>query len=1031
MSVQFHNEDNLLLSASLDYKIFVWDYSELKEKHQKYSGDAKGRKVEMFTGVEVEVKNICEGHEKGVNFASFHPTRSLIASGADDKLIKLWRMSGARAWEMDTLRGHQNNVSCVEFHPKLDILISNSEDRTMKIWDLNRRTCIYTLKKEVDRFWIIATHPTNNYFACGYDRGMAIFKLESEKFASQRLGNQLFYVKNKVLTIEDLSSMESIPQANLEVEGKQVLNNQPKTLYYNIFNPSSHDIIWNYPGEEGNSILVILNKNINKNNNVVQRKIDATKGAVFIAKEKLCVLSKNKSLFIYLFDGRNKKIEWAPKTPIQQIFQATIGKVLIKSNDDILMFDIAARKIVSDMQFSNLSKVYWSENQTLVALCSKNTITIWDKNLKPICIAKESGKFKSGCFDHDNGFIYSTAAHIKYLIVKKATANESSHISGIFKSIDNPVYVSGFAHNTVFYITREGKVVQEKVNTAEYELKVALKRKKINDVIKILKKGQLSGNSVIQYLKEENCADIALLFEKDPKTRFSLALSSGNIQEAYKNATEIKEKDTYLQLASNSLDQGYFNVAEKSYQSIKAFNKLSFFYSAQGCTSKLQKMQSIALELNSKNDAFENSLMLGTIRERVKILMQSGQLALAYASAKAHNLTDLIPVIEEEIRNKEVRFVDDFDSQVKRKAQKAKSLLPWRPVFVENEEFTTLNWPHTMLVQSNVEQKMGEAAPEEQNVGDILSDVRDNKLTEDLLKFDDEDFPKNEGIDDFAVDADIDGDKWGDEIQLDDDEILGDIGGEEAGDPDLADLDKEVNQQETEFFVPPSKSNDPMNQIVANSMIPAHHIAIGNFKEALDLLRKQIGLANPRPLRNIFAFLNSNSKIWIPTLPKLPSIRAILRSQDGSVPVSIINHEFLKKLYKIGFTETTQGNFKDSLIAFQKWVQYAALSTASNSDEEKEIRKLISSWVEYILAMRIELKRRDKALTKTEEENWELAWLMTIWKLHPSHQFLALKNAMNLCYKAQNFITAAHLARSILDLESKGVSRFNNSKLDV
>ena len=111
MSVQFHREDNLILSASLDNKVFVWDYSELKEKHQKYAGDAKGKKIEMFTGVEVEVKNICEGHEKGVNFACFHPNRSLIASGADDKLIKLWRMSGARAWEMDTLRGHQNNVS--------------------------------------------------------------------------------------------------------------------------------------------------------------------------------------------------------------------------------------------------------------------------------------------------------------------------------------------------------------------------------------------------------------------------------------------------------------------------------------------------------------------------------------------------------------------------------------------------------------------------------------------------------------------------------------------------------------------------------------------------------------------------------------------------------------------------------------------------------------------------------------------------------------------------------------------------------
>lgn len=64
-------------------------------------------------------------------------------------------MSGARAWEMDTLRGHQNNVSCVAFHPKQEILVSCSEDKTMKVWDLNRRVCIHTVKRDQDRYWIV------------------------------------------------------------------------------------------------------------------------------------------------------------------------------------------------------------------------------------------------------------------------------------------------------------------------------------------------------------------------------------------------------------------------------------------------------------------------------------------------------------------------------------------------------------------------------------------------------------------------------------------------------------------------------------------------------------------------------------------------------------------------------------------------------------------------------------------------------------------------------------------------------------
>ena len=34
-----------------------------------------------------------EGHDRGVNWACFHPTMPLVASVADDRVVKLWRMS--------------------------------------------------------------------------------------------------------------------------------------------------------------------------------------------------------------------------------------------------------------------------------------------------------------------------------------------------------------------------------------------------------------------------------------------------------------------------------------------------------------------------------------------------------------------------------------------------------------------------------------------------------------------------------------------------------------------------------------------------------------------------------------------------------------------------------------------------------------------------------------------------------------------------------------------------------------------------
>lgn len=547
MSASFHPDEDLILSASLDHSVRVWDFSALKEKCRKYqSGPAGGmNNNELLMGAEVEVKHILEGHDKGVNWAAFHPSRNLIASGADDKNIKLWRISGSKGWEMDTLRGHNNNVSCAAFHPKLEVLISNSEDKSLKIWDLNRRTCIHTVKKDVDRYWTIATHPTNNYFAVGYDRGMTIYKLERERYDFQRIGSVGFFVKNKVLNALNLGNGDLYPQANIDVAGKQVLQNQPQSLYYNYFNNSQHQIIINYDVEEGHAYLFFLNRDISNIQGINQKKIDSIKSAVFISKDKLCVLSKVKDLYIYTFDGQHKKIEWNADA-IDQIYPGPIGKTLIKCGDEVILYDIATKANVGKIQIPGVRRVMWTQNFSHVALMSKNQVILCDNQLNVLSQVKETSKVKAGCWDDNNAFVYSTSSHIKFLYTSKNTR-------GILKSLENPVYVVYFARGVVYYINREGKFEKEDINSSEYDFKIALQKKEMSKVISILKQGNLCGRSIVEFLKQEECFDIALLFEKDLKTKFDLAISSANIEVAHQTAGEIKERDTFLKLAHESL----------------------------------------------------------------------------------------------------------------------------------------------------------------------------------------------------------------------------------------------------------------------------------------------------------------------------------------------------------------------------------------------------------------------------------------------------------------------------------------------
>ncbi len=52
--------------------------------------------TDLFGQADCVVKHVLEGHDRGANWASFHPTMPLIVSGADDRQIKLWRMNDSK-----------------------------------------------------------------------------------------------------------------------------------------------------------------------------------------------------------------------------------------------------------------------------------------------------------------------------------------------------------------------------------------------------------------------------------------------------------------------------------------------------------------------------------------------------------------------------------------------------------------------------------------------------------------------------------------------------------------------------------------------------------------------------------------------------------------------------------------------------------------------------------------------------------------------------------------------------------------------
>lgn len=102
MCAQFHPKEDLVVSGSMDQSVRVWDISGLRKKHSAPTAMTfddqvtrlSASQADAFGNTDAIVKFVLEGHDRGINWVAFHPTLPLVVSAGDDRLIKLWRMSG-------------------------------------------------------------------------------------------------------------------------------------------------------------------------------------------------------------------------------------------------------------------------------------------------------------------------------------------------------------------------------------------------------------------------------------------------------------------------------------------------------------------------------------------------------------------------------------------------------------------------------------------------------------------------------------------------------------------------------------------------------------------------------------------------------------------------------------------------------------------------------------------------------------------------------------------------------------------------
>ena len=1060
MCAAFHPVDDLIVSASLDQTVRVWDTNGLRKKQAEaaagmppmhHGGPPKqpglNVQAELFGTNDVVVKYVLEGHDRGVNWACFHPTLPLLASAADDRQVKLWRMSETKAWEVDTLRGHANNVSCCLFHPKHDLVVSNSEDRSIRVWDVSKRVGVQTFRREGDRFWILAAHKSQNLLAAGHDSGMIVFKLERERPAACHGPNPttLYYVRGRELFWHDASRSSAASTAGVDVPitslrrmGSQAqtdgIGSAPRFLTYNHHNPTEGNILVTSEVDGGSYELVTFSLG-NASASVADGKRGSCLGpGVFLGRNRFAILDRQRQIVIKNMNNETTKRLQPPVPNVDGLLDGgASGRVLLRAEDRAILFEVQSRRVLGELTAPKIKSVVWSPDGSKVAIICKYGIVMADKQLEQLCSISDNVRIKSGAWDVTPSggtaselFVYTTLHHVKYCLPSGDT--------GTIRTLDQPVYAMRVVKDQMWCLDREARPRVLQVDTTEARFKLALAQKRYNLVMKMVQKSRLCGRAIVAYLQQKGFPEVALHFVQDPQTRFRLALACGNIEIAMECAFTLEQarqnsgsdsvnRDIWGELGSEALRQGNHQVVEMSYQRTKDFDRLSFLYLITGDTEKLAKMLKIASMRNDVMGRYHNALLLGNAQERVQILEETGNLPLAYISAKMHGLEDdaeRIKIAIETNKGTVEGLMDKATAHTEPKSSKC-LLQPPTPI-VRADNWPTLEIQKTTLENLSAEQ--GDEAYEEemrqQAAADVSAPMEDDWIEED-------DAPMEPGIsaadvpeDDFDF-GDEDMGDWGDD--LDD---LGDLGGAAAKpveeEDDLADLDSPGG------FSMPTAGRPAAACWVANSSHSADHLAAGAATSALQLLNRQIAASEFAVLKDSMVACYLGATLSVPGVPGSPSLSMPLMRNDStghpgneSLPRTPLSVKTLVNGVRNGYRFFQGGKFNDSRAAFAQVLTQIPLVVTSNRAEANEIKDMVGICREYITAIRIKGAMSEAASNPVRST--ELSAYFTHCDLQSVHLLLALRSAMGTAFKHKNYIVAASFARRLLELPDMSSER--------
>jgi WD40 repeat protein len=329
--------------------------------------------------------NRLEGHQKSVKSVSFSPDGQTLATGSDDKTIKLWNVATGK--EILTLQGHQKSVKSVSFSPDGQTLATGSDDNTIKLWNVATGKEIRTLQGHQESFYSVSFSPDGQTLASSSDDNtIKLWNVATGKEILTLQGHQNFVRSVSFSpdgqTLATGSDDNTIKLWNVAT-GKEILTLQghQKSVYSVSFSPDGRTLATG----SGDNTIKLWNPEAGKEISTLQGHQASVNSVSFSPDDKTLATSAwdSKIKLWNVAMGKEIRTLQGHQNFVRSVSFSPDGRTLASSSDDktIKLWNPEAGREIRTLQGhqASVNSVSFSpDGKTLATGSGDNTIKLWN-----------------------------------------------------------------------------------------------------------------------------------------------------------------------------------------------------------------------------------------------------------------------------------------------------------------------------------------------------------------------------------------------------------------------------------------------------------------------------------------------------------------------------------------------------------------------------------------------------------------------------------------------------------------------------